>query len=87
MSPQQFLQRERDAGSHPGVLFSCPGFKSTCCKWDWLHCADLGISQDFMGSCFKHVAETYMPGNSLKQKCNELFKLMQTFYKDTAAED
>ena len=40
-----------------------------------------------MGSCFKHVAETYMPGNSLKQKCNELFKLMQTFYKDTAAED
>ena len=47
----------------------------------------LGISQDFIRSCFKHVAETYLPGNSLKQKCDDLFKLKQTFYKDTATED
>ena len=87
LTPEQFLQRQRDEGNEPSVLFSSPGFKSTCCKWDWLHAVDLGISQDFLGACFKHVAETYMPGASFNGQCNELFKQMQTFYKRVEAED
>jgi len=53
---------------------------------DWLHCADLGVSADFLGNLFC-LFMTKLDGRSLKEKCRALWQKLQRWYNETKCED
>ena len=60
-------------------------FNSRCLsdtiKIDWLHVADLGVSQDWAGSFLYFIMEAKLPGSSRLDKCASLFASLQDYYR------
>jgi hypothetical protein len=68
----------KDSGLSP--LFGVPGIRADIFSMDWLHTADLGVTQDFLGNLFKLVLPK-LPGRSIRARCSSLFVEIQEFYK------
>lgn len=63
-------------------LFSAPFLQLDVFAIDWLHCADAGVTVEFLGSLFRHLIQTKkFPGKNQTQRCSELFKDIQAYYK------
>jgi 5-carboxymethyl-2-hydroxymuconate isomerase len=77
----ELLQRWREEGTSISSAFKIPGIRSSCFLIDWLHTADLGIAQDFLGSLFQ-VLLGKMPADTPKDRCAALFLHMQQYYRD-----
>lgn len=68
------------------LLTSVPFVDSSIFRVDWLHCADLGISADFLGNLFL-LFMTKFDGRSLKDRCQVLWSRMQDWYKETKCQE
>ena len=68
-------------GLQVSPLFQTPWLTSDVFRVDWLHCADLGVTADFLGNMFRLLASK-CEGNNVKQKTHSLWKLVQQFYAD-----
>lgn len=68
------------------LLTAVPFVDASIFRVDWLHCADLGISADFLGNVFC-LFMTKLEGRSLKEKCRALWQKLQTWYKDTKCQE
>ena len=80
------LERILKQGHELSPLFSAPFVKSDIFAIDWLHCADHGVTKDFLGALFKHVLPKY-EGTTNAQRCSSLFVDVQKFYSTRAPED
>ena len=63
-------------------IFSIPFLGSNQFAIDWLHCVDLGVTQDYLGNLF-WAALPKLPGTNREQKISCLFLKIQEFYKRT----
>ncbi len=78
LSHWQLLERIRRQGNEISPIFGAPGFRSTCIQVDWMHVADLGVSQDFLGSHFLLLL-TKLPGNNTNERVGALFREVQAY--------
>jgi hypothetical protein len=72
-----------DKGLHISSLFSAPCFKSSCFLVDWLHCADLGITADWLAGLFLYTLPK-LEGHTQKHRLQTLWQQLQSFYKENA---
>ena len=54
---------------------------------DFLHCCDLGVTSDWMGSLLWYIQEYKVGGNGRLERCCKIFSTIQAFYKRTDAEN
>ena len=78
----QLMKRMLDKQLPLSPLFSAPCFKSSCFLVDWLHCADLGITADWLAGLFLYVLPK-LQGQNQGQRISTLWRLVQDFYKET----
>ena len=57
LTPEGFMKKLHQEGVRPSVLFSSPGASAAQACPDWLHCADLGVSQDVIGNMFLKLVD------------------------------
>ena len=81
----QLAERIRAKGDCTSPIFSSPCFRTTCIKVDWLHCVDLGVAADFLGSLLYTVIKK-MPGRSEDAKVRDMFSEMQDYYRERAGD-
>ena len=67
-------------------LFSAPKFSVRKCCVDWLHAMDLGVSADFLGGLFSFIVDKKMEGDTAKDRCCNLFKDIQSYYKRSGSQ-
>lgn len=67
-------------------LLGLPGVTKKIFRRDWLHGADLGVGADWLGNVFEVLSEA-MPGANRKQRCNELWNLIQAYYAENGITD
>ena len=72
----QLLERMVLSGQSISPLFSAPYVRSDIFAIDWLHCADHGVTNDFLAALFRHCLPKF-PGNNNPATCQELFKDIQ----------
>ena len=77
----ELLQRMREQGTTIPSIFSIPGLLSSCFRVDWLHTADLGVSQDYLGGLFQVLLGKIAPGRCAQDQCSALFLRMQQYYR------
>ena len=76
------LQRIIDKGHTLCPLFNAPFVDTTVFRIDWLHCADLGITLEFLASFFLMILPK-MGKRKEDLNCSELYLLMKEFYTRT----
>ena len=81
-SHADFLVRQAAAGLSMCTIFSSPGLTVECCKFDWLHAADQGVTADFLGNLFKHLLEYKYIGLKEQSKCTKLYLDIARWYQD-----
>ena len=63
-------------------LLGCPGFDEEFIIIGFLHCHDLGVTQDVLGNIFWEALDWLdLPGSSREQRCKVLWGMVQVFYK------
>ena len=82
-----FFLRQRQQGKMISRLFSSPGFGTKCCKVDFLHAADLGITCDFLGSLFYYLQSERIRGSSKLLRCARLYEDIEQFYNANETQD
>ena len=68
-------------------IFSVFGIFNHLFKCDWLHCADHGVSADFLGNEFDYLVNHKMPGASKAARCAALGEHMNNYYATNGVED
>ena len=68
-------------------LFSVFGIFNYLFKCDWMHCADQGITQDFLGHLFAYLVEYKMPGDTEEIRCKAMSGHIETYYDAYGVED
>ena len=66
-------------GRSVSPLLAVPWVHSSIFRVDWLHCADLGVSADYLGNLFWSVLPK-LPGRSRKEQVSVLWIEVQHFY-------
>lgn len=79
------LQRMLQTGVPISPLFGCPCFKTSCFLVDWLHCADQGVTADFLAALFLLILPK-LSGRNQHERVASLWLEMQQFYRATACE-
>ena len=79
LSHWDLLSRIISEGKGLCPIFSFPGFDAAMFAIDWLHCADIGVSLDWLGNLFWAVLSKY-PGASKKERCSNLWLDIQAYY-------
>ena len=81
----ELMHRILDKGLPLNGLFACPGLTASQFYIDWLHVADLGVTQDFLGNLLYHLVATnrYLKGTSQEERVKEIFLKMQQYYAQT----
>ena len=74
------LHRIAQQGHSLCPLFGCPGFRSSCCKLDWLHIADQGVTADFLGNLLYYLVDK-MAGPTKEMRCQNLFLEIEQWYQ------
>ena len=55
---------------------------------DWLHCADLGVTADYVGNVFQMLVEQCDAlGRSKEKRCAELWRRIQAYYREHGVKD
>ena len=67
--------------------FSVFGVFNYLFKIDWLHCADQGVSADFLGNEFDYLVQKKLPGSNATERCKVLHNLAMDFYSQNGVED
>ena len=75
-----------DNGQTISPLFSIPWVTKDICRIDWLHCADQGVTADYLGNLFVMIANK-LPGANFKSRVEALWLKIQKFYEDYKVED
>ena len=83
----ELLQREWERGKMPSPIFACFGVFNHLFKCDWLHCADQGVGQDFLGNLFSYLVKEKMPGSTIKERAVALGGHVEKFYEEGNVED
>ena len=60
---------------------------NTLFKIDWLHCADKGISADYLGNLFEYIVQKKLPGRTISIRCNALGDLAFEWYEQNDTRD
>lgn len=85
-SGEQCLQFLRAQGKPICDIFSLPGVSPAIVFPDWMHSADMGVTQDVIAHFF-HELLPRMQGSTERSRCYELFGLLLKFYKAYNVED
>ena len=80
MSNWDVLERMVASGQTVSPLFGAPWVRTDIFAIDWLHCADHGVTKDFLGAVFRHCLPKFA-GSTNQQRIGELFKDIQAYYK------
>lgn len=83
----ELLQREWERGKLPSPIFACFGIFNHLFKCDWLHCADQGVSADFLGNLFAYLVDKKMHGGSIHERSVALGGHMEQYYDSNAVLD
>ena len=85
MGHWELMHRILDKGLPLNGLFACPGLTASQFYIDWLHVADLGVTQDLLGNLLYHLVATnrYLKGTSQEERVKEIFLKMQQYYAQT----
>ena len=67
-------------------LLTAPWVTTKIFRMDWLHVADIGVTADFIGNFFHEVLHLF-PGDSKKERCASIYKVLLAFYDDTGQDD
>ena len=67
-------------------LLTAPWVTTKIFRMDWLHVADIGVTADFIGNFFHEVLH-FFPGDSKKERCASIYKVLLAFYDDTGQDD
>jgi len=73
------MERLLQQGKTLSAIWKCPFFTAAQVLIDWLHCADLGISAEFLGSLFVLLLQKFQ-GN-LQTRLSKLFAEILQFYE------
>ena len=79
------LKRMMDKGLKPSPIMSAPCVRSSIFLVDWLHCADQGVSADFLGSYLLFLSKKF-PGRGLAAQIKEMYKDIKTWYRSNNIE-
>jgi hypothetical protein len=77
----ELLQREWERGKMPSPIFACFGIFNHLFKCDWLHCADQGVTADFLGNLFAYLVKEKMPGSNVHERSVALGGHMESYYE------
>ena len=73
------VARMRQQGLAMCPLFNAPGFRTTICRIDWLHVADLGCTCDWLGQLMAYLLH-WFPGRSVETRVSGLWQRVQQLY-------
>ena len=76
-----FFLRQRQQGKLLSKLFAVPGFGTSCCKVDFLHCCDLGITSDWMAGLLYYIQSEKIRGASKLVRRTKLFADIDAWYR------
>ena len=79
MGHWEFIQRCRTQGVKISPIFLIPFLTAELFRIDWLHCADQGVTADYLGNLFKLV-RTKLPGNNVKERTRALWVRIRAWY-------
>ena len=82
-----FFIRQRQQVKLVSKLFAVPGFGSECCSVDFLHCCDLGITSDWMGTFLFYLQSEKIQGASKLIRRTKLFADIDVWYRQHNSED
>jgi hypothetical protein len=80
------LERMLQQGKRISPLFAAPHFSIDMFAIDWLHCADHGITADFLGNLF-FLLLGKVEGRNRTQKVQNLWLKLQDWYARNGVED
>ena len=87
ISSLEFWMRQRQQNKLVSRLFSCPGFNTACCKMDFLHACDLGVTSDWLGSLLFFLQSDKIRGQSKRIRCAKLYQDIKAYYDRTGVTD
>lgn len=76
----EVLARMLRRGSTISPIFAVPWLSNKVFRPDWLHCADQGVSSDYLGNLFFYLIDAKMSGANRKERCMRLWSLVQQYY-------
>jgi len=80
------VQRILANGKRPSPLWGAPWVTSSIFKIDWLHCADHGVTADFLANTMLLIMSR-LDGRSNKARCATLWTRIQELYAARGVED
>jgi hypothetical protein len=80
LSHWDIVSRIRSEGKTLCPIFAFPAFDAGMFAIDWLHCADIGISLDWLGNLFWTILSKYQ-GRTKKIRCGKLWLDIQAYYQ------
>ena len=80
------MQYILEDGQSISPLFSIPWVTKECCRIDWLHCADQGVSADYLGNLF-YMLLPKLPGANMNARVGSLWTRVQRFYEEQGVGD
>ena len=80
MNSSEFLALQRQHGIPNSIIFTAPGVKIDFVCIDWLHTADLGVTQSIAGNALWECLN-YLEGSTLQARVTVLWKRLKTYYK------
>ena len=86
MTHEEFLARQLHQGKSVSPLFSVQGVTTDIFRRDWLHCADQGVSADFIGNVFHHFC-SILPGANKRDRRAFLLQQIQDWYQEAGVTD
>ena len=87
ISSTEFFMRQRQQNKLVSRLFSCPGFNTACCKMDFLHACDLGVTSDWLGSLLFFLQSEKIRGHKKRIRCAKLCQDIKAYYDRTGVTD
>ena len=84
----QLLLREIRRGKPVSPIFGVMGVVNLLFKIDWLHCADKGITADFLGNLFEYIVmQKRVPGATIAERCTALGEMAEQWYNEHDVKD
>ena len=73
-------------GHRVSPLLQAPWVDARIFRIDWLHCADQGVTADYLGNLFVLISRK-LPGRNIKLRTAELWRLIQLGYTARGIQD
>ena len=83
VSNAEYLLHSMNQNKYVCGIWSIPGFVLRYCRPDWMHCCDLGITQDVSGNCMYELLQELGGSQSNGQKqCSQLMNMIAVASKE-----